>query len=115
MNTRLLKNTAGTPLAPIQPPQILIPYRPEEAWTVKQAAAFAKKSEATVRAWASKYDLGRRVGPGGWQLSKVALSMFLDGNQAALRSYHNGDRGSAAVALYFERHGLASLLAKGAR
>src|SRR5687768_17068927 len=71
--------TTGAAARPRTPPQILIPYDAREAFSVKEAAAFAGRSEATVRNWATLYDLGRRIGVGGWALSKPAVSMFLDG------------------------------------
>lgn len=54
--------------------------------------------------------MGRRIGGGTWSVSKVALAMFLDGDQRALRAYHAGDRTSELIAGYFERSGLGDLV-----
>jgi hypothetical protein len=113
MNGFLLNTPTASPSAPAKAPQILIPFHPDEAWRVKQAAAFAGRSEATLRAWASLHDIGRRVASGSWRFSKAALSMFMDGDKAALAAYLAGDRSSdGLVAEYFARHGLSHLLGK---
>lgn len=84
-------------------PQVLIPWNPAEAITVSQGAAIARKSPRTVREWAARYDIGRRVVGGDWMLSQVALVMLLEGNAAALSAYLRGDRESQAVVEYFRR------------
>lgn len=82
-------------------PCVLRPYTVEEAITVAEAARLTRKSPGTIRNWASLRDLGRRVGGGDWQLSRVALAMFLDGDREALALYLKGDRSSAKVVGYF--------------
>ena len=47
------------------------------------------------------YHIGRRVVGGPWQVSRVALAMLLDGNNAALGAYLSGDRDGPLVAPYF--------------
>jgi hypothetical protein len=89
---------------------ILSPFDLREVLTLKQAAAIAGKSEATLRVWCEGYGLGRRVGGGTWCVSKVALQMHLDGNRKALRAYHAGNRSDPNVVYYFEREGLGVLL-----
>jgi hypothetical protein len=89
---------------------ILSPFDLREVLTLKQAAAIAGKSESTLRAWCEGYGLGRRVGGGTWCVSKVALSMHLDGNRRGLRAYHAGKRTDPNVVYYFEREGLGFLL-----
>lgn len=56
----------------------------------------------TIRDWCLLHDLGRRIG-GQWAVSRVALAMFLDGDQEALAAYLRGDRSSSTVIAYFER------------
>ena len=86
---------------------VLRPYNRLEAATVAEAAALAGRCKRTIRYWCNQFDIGRRVPPGGpWQVSKVALSMFLDGDREALRAYRDGDRSSANVIAYFERCGV---------
>jgi hypothetical protein len=63
-----------------QKPRILIPWSVQEAITVTEAAKIAGCSLVTIRTWAHMDGLGRRVG-GRWMISKVALSMFLDGDK----------------------------------
>ena len=82
---------------------ILVPFDPAEAIDLSKAAQRAGKSQSTLRNWCTQHGLGRRVGGGVWVVSKVALAMFLDGDQAALAAYHQGDRSSLVVKPYFER------------
>jgi hypothetical protein len=83
--------------------KILVPFIKQECIRLKEAAAIANTSESTMRNWCDEYGLGRRIGGGPWLVSRVALAMFLDGDQKALRAYHAGDRTSDLVAPYFER------------
>lgn len=84
-------------------PAVLRPYAAEEAVSVAEAARITRKSPGTMRAWCALHDLGRRVGGGDWQLSRVALAMHLDGDRAALSAYLSGDRTSVSVLEYFDR------------
>jgi hypothetical protein len=86
-------------------PQVLRPYNAAEALTVRQAASIAKRSPRTIREWAARFDLGRRI-CGAWVISCVALLMYLEGNFEALALYHSGDRSSPEVIAYFERCGV---------
>jgi hypothetical protein len=90
--------------------QILIPFNKRECISLKQAADIAGKSESTMRAWVEEHGLGRRIGGGTWSVSRVALAMFLDGQERALRAYHAGDRVTDLVAGYFARAGLADMV-----
>jgi hypothetical protein len=90
-------------------PQVLIPFHHREAVSLPKAAITAAKSERTVRNWCGAHDLGRRIG-GHWAVSRVALAMYLDGNEPALRSYLMGARQFPLVADYYRRLGLADLL-----
>jgi hypothetical protein len=85
---------------------ILVPFDVREGVALKTAADRAGKSETTVRGWCVRHGLGRRVGDGVWVVSRVALTMFLEGDLAALDAYRKGDRSSPAVGRYFERMGL---------
>jgi hypothetical protein len=58
-----------------------------------------------MRGWVEAHGLGRRIGGGTWSVSRVALAMFLDGDERALRAYHGGDRSSDLVMVYFQRSG----------
>jgi hypothetical protein len=89
---------------------ILVPFDKRECMTLKQAADVAGKSESTKRGWAEVHGLGRRFGGGTWSISRVALVMFLDGQERALRAYHAGDRATDLVAGYFARVGLADMV-----
>lgn len=85
---------------------VLVPYDPREACSLASAAARAGKSETTIRNWCREHGIGRRIVGGVWAVSKPALEMLLDGDQAALLAYHGGDRSSPLVCPYFERVGL---------
>jgi hypothetical protein len=61
-------------------------------WTVLIFSHPSFRSE--LRNWCEVHGLGRRVGGGTWSVSKVALTMFLDGDEKALLVYHAGDRSS---------------------
>lgn len=87
--------------------RILQPFDKRECLSLKQAAAVAGKSESTLRNWCEVHALGRRVGGGVWSVSKVALAMFLDGDEKALEAYHRGDQASLVVGQYLHRFGLS--------
>ena len=61
--------------------------------------------------WAERYGIGRKIG-GDWHISRVALQMLLDGDTAALATYHAGNRTCPAVRAYFENAGCGALLQK---
>src|SRR5690242_17921822 len=84
---------------------ILTPYSPGEALAPVEAARVAGIHHSTVRDWAGKYGLGRKIGA-CWKISSVALLMHLQGDQDALVAYHSGDRGSERVLRYFDRAGV---------
>src|SRR4051812_6179952 len=83
-------------------PQVLIPFDRREALTAAQAAKTAGNAERTIRLWCEVHNIGRKVG-GGLRVSRVALTIFLDGDEDALRAYLAGDRRSPRVAEYFRR------------
>ena len=83
-------------------PHVLIPWNPAEAMSVAEAAALAYRSVRTVRDWAARYDIGRRVA-GEWVISRVALLMLLESDQAALSAYLRGEREAEPVADYYRR------------
>ena len=87
-------------------PQILVPWIPAEAITVAEAANIARRGPKTVREWAARYDIGRPVVTAQWMISRVALTMLLEGNKAALDLYLAGDRSSDTVRAYFQRVGV---------
>lgn len=89
---------------------ILVPYDKREAMSIEQAAERAGKSPSTLRNWCEQHAIGRRIGNGHWEVSKVALQMYLDGNEDALAGYHRGDRRDPAVIGYFEYVGLGCLV-----
>jgi hypothetical protein len=95
----------------VRPPEptswrVLVPFDPREGISLKTAAARSGKSETTIRDWCKARGLGRRVGGGSWVVSQVALAMHLDGDGRALAAYLAGDRSSAAVRVYYSRHGV---------
>jgi hypothetical protein len=98
-------------LRPSEPParQILVPFDKRECISLKEAAGIAGKSESTMRGWVEEHGLGRRIGGGTWSVSRIALAMFLDGDDGALRAYHRGERHSELVIVYYQRSGLLLL------
>ncbi len=87
-------------------PRVLVPFDRREALTLAEAAEIAGKSISTVRNWCAVHDIGRRVAGGPWQISRIALAMFLDGDGIALEKYLAGDRETDVVRNYFRRAGL---------
>ena len=87
--------------APARRPMILVPFNRRETISLREAAKVAGRCESTVRGWCGAYDIGRRIGNGPWQVSRVALAMFLDGAEDALRAYLAGDRTGELVEGYF--------------
>ena len=94
---------------------ILVPFDKAEGTDLSCAAKTAGKSVGTVRNWCVQEGIGRRIGNGAWVVSKVALAMFLDGDQAALDAYHSGDRESSLVTSYFERVGVRAPASKASK
>lgn len=90
----------------------LIPYDKREGVPLNVAAERAGKSAGTIRNWCIEHGIGRRVGGGQWIVSKVALAMYLDGDDVALAAYKKGDRSSDRIIAYFRREGLEGLLEK---
>ena len=90
----------------------LIPFDRREGMTVAAAAKRSGYVARTIRTWCEARDIGRHVGSPGapWTVSRVALAMLLDGDEAALAFYLAGDRSSPAVVHYYEREGLGGLI-----
>jgi hypothetical protein len=88
---------------------VLVPYDKREAMSIEQAAERAGKSPSTMRNWCVQHAIGRRIGNGHWEVSKVALQMFLDGNWDALASYHSNNRDPILMG-YFQHAGLGCLV-----
>jgi hypothetical protein len=88
--------------------QVLVPFDAQEGTALKKAAGLAGKKETTIRNWCVEHGIGRRVGGGVWVVSKVALAMFLDGDDLALCAYRSGDRSNQIVLRYFDRLGIPS-------
>lgn len=79
---------------------VLVPFDRREVLTLAEAALHAGKTARTISNWCEGEGLGRKIG-GTWHVSKVALQMFLDGDERSLRQYLAGDRHSANVTDYF--------------
>jgi hypothetical protein len=88
--------------------QTLIPWHRAEAITVTEAATISGRGDRTIRLWCEAHGIGRRVGR--WWVSRPALGMYLEGDQAALAAYRAGDRHSDSVTKYFNRYGLGGIL-----
>lgn len=80
----------------------LEPFIPQEALTSARAAARADVTQRTIINWSEAYGLGRMIA-GRWRISRVALEMFLEGNQMALACYLTGDREDPIVVGYFAK------------
>ena len=83
----------------------LMPYDKREGVPLNIAAERAGKSPGTVRNWSIEHGIGRGVGGGQWIISKVALAMFLDGDEEALRLYKAGDRSECQSPRLFREDG----------
>jgi hypothetical protein len=89
----------------------LVPFAKEERISAKEAAEIAGNSERTIRNWILDHGIGRRIG-GRLAVSRVALTIFLNGDLEALAAYRDqgARRPSAPVAEYYRRCELAELL-----
>ena len=94
-------------------PQVLRPFHRSEVLSIAEAARIAGRAVRTIREWCLFHDIGRRIG-GRWAVSKVALAMWLDGNQETLAAYLAGDRSSPTITEYFDRCGVPPLRARSA-
>jgi hypothetical protein len=88
--------------------KVLIPYDSREAMSLRTAAMHSGRSQSTMRNWCEQHSIGRHVG-GVWEISRVALQMFLESDETALGAYLCGDRSSADVVSYFDRTGIGDL------
>jgi hypothetical protein len=79
---------------------------------ISAAARFSGKAENTIRLWAIRHGIGRKIG-GVWHISRVALRIFMDGDMTALDAYHSGDRNNPLVRPYFERAGVSPTECRG--
>lgn len=91
-------------------PRVLRPFDRREGCQIEEAANIAGRAVRTMRLWAEQHHIARRVGGGPWVFSRVALHMFLDGDERALAAYLAGDRSNSSVVAYYERNGLADLI-----
>ena len=76
--------------------KILFPYIPEEAMPLGEAVQRTAWSDATLRDRAVRYGLARKIG-GRWIFSRVAVELFLNGQNEALAAYHRGDRSDPEI------------------
>lgn len=90
---------------------IMVPFDARESISIAVAARLSGKAVNTIRLWAERYGIGRKIG-GDWHISRVALQMFLDGDTTALTAYHTGNRTAPAVRSYFERAGCGGAASK---
>lgn len=97
----------GSPVGP----HVLKPFDAREAITTAIAAKRAGYHAKTIRNWCEKDGIGRKVG-GVLRVSKVALQMKLEGDDASLQLYQAGDRENPRVVAYFARLGLLDLIRK---
>jgi hypothetical protein len=88
--------------------KILVPFDRREAMSLREAAKFAGRSESTMRNWCEVHGIGRRVG-GVWCVSRIALAIFLDGDDFGLKLYHDGETSSDYLTHYYERFALSRL------
>src|SRR5919202_6974416 len=84
---------------------LLNPFSTAEAMSPGEAEERGGWAVVTLRERAVKYGLGRKIG-GRWIFSRVALELFLNGQDEALAAYHRGDRSDPIVVETFERLGV---------
>ena len=78
---------------------IMVPFDARESLSIAVAAKLSAKAPNTIRLWAERYGIGRKIG-GDWHISRVALQIFLDGDTATLSAYHAGNRTDARALLF---------------
>jgi hypothetical protein len=88
--------------------KVLVPFNRHEAISVKRAADIAGRPDRTIRCWCNEHGIGiQHVDRGGWSVSRVALTMFLDRDSKALEAYRHHGPDHECVRPYFERLGIA--------
>lgn len=95
-----ISSSSSTP-----PIAILRPYLAAEAISISEAAAMAHRKVRTMHNWVNQFRIGRAIG-GKTLISKVALSMKMEGDPEALELYLSGDRTSPQVVRYYTQLGL---------
>lgn len=81
--------------------------RPNEIFSVKEAAGYAARDEKLIRSWVRAYGIGRQVQPHSKiEISRIALDMVLQGDAEALELLRDGDRLHADVVRYFKFAGI---------
>ncbi len=86
-------------------PHVLRPFNSAEAMSTTEAAKMAGIAPRTMRDLCLNRPIARQI-LGHWKVSKPALQMLLDGNDAALKAYASGDRTSSLVTDYFRASGI---------
>ncbi len=81
---------------------LLNPYIAEEAMLIGEAGGRTGWSEATLRDRAVRFGLGRKIGT-RWTFSRVAIELFLNGQDEALNHYLAGDRSHPEVVETYRR------------
>ncbi|MGE4172603.1 MAG: hypothetical protein AB7F41_09000 [Methylocystis sp.] len=89
----------------IEEDHVLRPFNASEAIPIHIAAKIAGVKPRTMQHWCVVHRIGRRIANGPWRVSRPALQMLLDGDNAALRAYLSGER-AGRVAAYLSRAGL---------
>ena len=53
----------------------MVPFDARESVSIAVAAKLSGKAGNTIRLWAERYGIGRKIG-GAWHISRVALQIF---------------------------------------
>jgi hypothetical protein len=93
------KSTRGAPLL----------FGRDECINLKRAAAYANRSEKTVRRWVDEFGIGRHAGgpTGRIEVNALALAMLVHGDIPALNRLKSGDRQHPDVRRYADHLGIA--------
>ena len=64
---------------------VMVPFDLRESMSIAVAAKLSGKAGNTIRLWAERHGIGRKIG-GDWHISRVAIRVFLDGDQQLLNT-----------------------------
>ena len=87
--------------------QVLRPYNPDQVMTSQEVAKLAHVHEKTARTWGRRFHLGRMIA-GKMPFDRVAVHLYLEGQEDLLGKYLLGERELPAIRNIYNTMGLSA-------